>query len=133
MALLSGGGYAQLAAVPAGQLMPFPPDLDWAEAAAIPEVVRARKSVRETCFQIRRWFERDIGGPRANDGIEAARIRWAVPHQASARLLKLCAQAKNKSRPSMISTCIVTMKSVLTSRSMATNTTRGAVAISRPD
>jgi putative PIG3 family NAD(P)H quinone oxidoreductase len=38
MALLSGGGYAQLAAVPAGQLMPFPPDLDWAEAAAIPEV-----------------------------------------------------------------------------------------------
>ena len=51
--------------------------------------------------------------------IETARIRWALPHQASARLLKFCAQAKNSSRPSMISTYIVTMKSVLTSRSMA--------------
>jgi hypothetical protein len=51
--------------------------------------------------------------------IEVARIRWALPHQASARLLKFCAHAKNNSRPSMISTCIVTMKSVLTSRSMA--------------
>ena len=51
--------------------------------------------------------------------IEVARIRWALPHQASARLLKFCAHAKNNSRPSMISMCIVTMKSVLTSRSMA--------------
>src|SRR5690349_8764599 len=51
--------------------------------------------------------------------IEVARSRCALPHQASARLLKFCAHAKNNSRPSMISTFIVTMKSVLTSRSMA--------------
>lgn len=37
MALLSGGGYAELAAVPSGQLMPIPEDLSFAEAAAIPE------------------------------------------------------------------------------------------------
>ena len=35
--------------------------------------------------------------------------------------LKFWAQAKYNSRPRMISTCIVTMKSVLTSRSMAIN------------
>lgn len=37
MALLSGGGYAELAAVPSGQLMPIPENLSFAEAAAIPE------------------------------------------------------------------------------------------------
>ena len=42
----------------------------------------------------------------------------AEPHHASAVLPKFCAQAKNSSRPRMISTCIVTMNSVLTSRSM---------------
>jgi putative PIG3 family NAD(P)H quinone oxidoreductase len=38
MALLSGGGYAELVAVPAGQLMPVPDALTWEQAAAIPEV-----------------------------------------------------------------------------------------------
>ena len=56
---------------------------------------------------------------RPSSMIETARSRWALPHQASARLPKFCAQAKNSSRPSMISTYIVTRKSVLTSRSMA--------------
>lgn len=37
-ALLAGGGYAELAAVPAGMLMPFPGTWDWARAAALPEV-----------------------------------------------------------------------------------------------
>ncbi|TMC48704.1 MAG: NAD(P)H-quinone oxidoreductase [Chloroflexi bacterium] len=37
-ALLSGGGYAELVAVPAGQLMPVPPAVDIVPAAAIPEV-----------------------------------------------------------------------------------------------
>jgi hypothetical protein len=59
------------------------------------------------------------GAVEAEQHDRVARIRWALPHQASARLLKFCAHAKNNSRPSMISTCIVTMKSVLTSRSMA--------------
>ena len=37
-ALLSGGGYAELVAVPAGQLMPVPQGLDLVTAAALPEV-----------------------------------------------------------------------------------------------
>jgi putative PIG3 family NAD(P)H quinone oxidoreductase len=38
MALLSGGGYAELVAVPVGQLLPVPEGASWEEAAAIPEV-----------------------------------------------------------------------------------------------
>jgi putative PIG3 family NAD(P)H quinone oxidoreductase len=37
-ALLSGGGYAELVAVPAGQLLPIPGGLSPVEAAALPEV-----------------------------------------------------------------------------------------------
>ncbi|HET9655670.1 MAG TPA: NAD(P)H-quinone oxidoreductase [Kineosporiaceae bacterium] len=36
-ALLSGGGYAERVAVPAGQLLPVPDGLDLADAAALPE------------------------------------------------------------------------------------------------
>lgn len=38
-ALLSGGGYAQKVAVPAGQLLPVPQGVDLVAAAALPEVV----------------------------------------------------------------------------------------------
>ena len=38
-ALLSGGGYAELVAVPTGQLLPVPAGVGLAEAAALPEVV----------------------------------------------------------------------------------------------
>jgi len=38
-ALLSGGGYAERVAVPAGQVLPTPNGLDDAQAAALPEVV----------------------------------------------------------------------------------------------
>ncbi|MCT7356472.1 NAD(P)H-quinone oxidoreductase [Streptomyces sp. 15-116A] len=38
-ALLSGGGYAEKVAVPAGQLLPVPEGLDVKQAAALPEVV----------------------------------------------------------------------------------------------
>src|SRR5262249_18876106 len=37
-ALLSGGGYAELVAVPASQCMPVPAGVDLVEAAALPEV-----------------------------------------------------------------------------------------------
>lgn len=37
MAILTGGGYAELVAVPAGQLMPVPAGIDLTAAAAIPE------------------------------------------------------------------------------------------------
>jgi putative PIG3 family NAD(P)H quinone oxidoreductase len=39
VALLSGGGYAERVAVPAGQLLPVPAGVDLVEAAALPEVV----------------------------------------------------------------------------------------------
>jgi putative PIG3 family NAD(P)H quinone oxidoreductase len=38
-ALLSGGGYAEKVAVPAGQLLPVPDGVDLRQAAALPEVV----------------------------------------------------------------------------------------------
>jgi putative PIG3 family NAD(P)H quinone oxidoreductase len=38
-ALLSGGGYAEQVAVPAGQVLPVPTDVDLVEAAGLPEVV----------------------------------------------------------------------------------------------
>lgn len=37
-ALLSGGGYAEYVAVPAGQVMPIPPGVSVSDAAALPEV-----------------------------------------------------------------------------------------------
>lgn len=37
-ALLSGGGYAEKAAVPAGQVLPVPPGISLIEAASFPEV-----------------------------------------------------------------------------------------------
>jgi putative PIG3 family NAD(P)H quinone oxidoreductase len=39
LALLAGGGYAELVAVPAGQLMAVPDGIDLIEGAALPEVV----------------------------------------------------------------------------------------------
>lgn len=38
MALLSGGGYAELVSVPAGQLLAVPANMSWEDAAATPEV-----------------------------------------------------------------------------------------------
>jgi len=38
VALLSGGGYAEQVAVPAGQVLPVPADMDLVTAAALPEV-----------------------------------------------------------------------------------------------
>lgn len=38
-ALLSGGGYAERAAVPASQLLPIPPDMRFEAAAALPEAL----------------------------------------------------------------------------------------------
>jgi putative PIG3 family NAD(P)H quinone oxidoreductase len=38
MALLSAGGYAELVAVPTGQLLAVPADMTWEDAAATPEV-----------------------------------------------------------------------------------------------
>jgi putative PIG3 family NAD(P)H quinone oxidoreductase len=50
-ALLAGGGYAELVAVPAGQLLPAPKGMPLAEAAALPE---AACTVYSNVFQIAR-------------------------------------------------------------------------------
>ena len=48
-ALLSGGGYAELVAVPVGQLLPVPAGVSLLEAAALPEVV---STVWSNVFQL---------------------------------------------------------------------------------
>jgi putative PIG3 family NAD(P)H quinone oxidoreductase len=48
-ALLSGGGYAEKVAVPAGQLLPVPKDLDLIDSAALPEVTA---TVWSNVFQV---------------------------------------------------------------------------------
>jgi tumor protein p53-inducible protein 3 len=49
MALLAGGGYAERAVVPAEQVLPLPPGLSFAQAAAIPE---AFLTASEACFTL---------------------------------------------------------------------------------
>ena len=50
MALLPGGGYAELAVVPAGHLLPIPDGWDWTWAAATPEVfLTAFCALRRLC------------------------------------------------------------------------------------
>lgn len=49
MALLAGGGYAERAVVPAEQILPIPPGLSFAQAAAIPE---AFLTASEACFTL---------------------------------------------------------------------------------
>lgn len=60
-ALISGGGYAEKVAVPAGQVLPVPPGVSLKDAASFPEVVctlwstvfmRSRLSAGETFLVI---------------------------------------------------------------------------------
>src|ERR1700710_1456321 len=44
-ALLAGGGYAELVAVPVGQLLPRPEGISLVDAAALPEVTRTVQSM----------------------------------------------------------------------------------------
>src|SRR5881397_3349933 len=46
-ALLAGGGHAEYAAVPVGQLLPAPRALDLVSAAAIPEAYRSEEHTSE--------------------------------------------------------------------------------------
>jgi len=84
-ALLSGGGYAELAAVPVGQLLPVPSGVSLVDAAALPEV---------TCTVWSMVFGRDAGrlqpGERllvhgGTSGIGTMAIQLA--HQRGARVL----------------------------------------------
>jgi putative PIG3 family NAD(P)H quinone oxidoreductase len=93
-ALLSGGGYAERVAVPAGQLIPIPEGMSWTEAAAIPEVfltahdnlvTRGRLAAGETVL---------IHG--GGGGVGTAAIQLA--HRAGARVLATAGSAEKLRR-----------------------------------
>ena len=79
-ALLSGGGYASLVAVPAGQLLPVPAGVSLVEAAALPEVVC---TVWSNVFQLAALQAGEVllvhGG---TSGIGTMAIQLAVWHGA---------------------------------------------------
>lgn len=90
MALVGGGGYAELAAVPLGQLMAIPEGLSYAQAAAIPEAFL-------TAY--RNLF--DLGGLQAGmsvlvhaggSGVGSAAIQLA--HDAEARVFTTASHNK---------------------------------------
>ena len=79
-ALLSGGGYASLVAVPAGQLLPVPHGVSLVEAAALPEVV---STVWSNVFQLAALQPGEVllvhGG---TSGIGTMAIQLATRHGA---------------------------------------------------
>jgi putative PIG3 family NAD(P)H quinone oxidoreductase len=82
-ALLTGGGYAELVAVPAGQVLPVPSGIDLVEAAALPEVVC---TVWSNVFMLARLRPRETllvhGG---SSGIGTMAIQLA--HNVDARVI----------------------------------------------
>ena len=79
-ALLSGGGYAELVAVPAGQLLPIPAGVSLLEAAGLPEVVC---TVWSNVFQLAALQPGELllvhGG---TSGIGTMAVQLAVQHGA---------------------------------------------------
>ena len=79
-ALLSGGGYAELVAVPAGQLLPIPAGVSLLEAAGLPEVVC---TVWSNVFQLAALQPGELllvhGG---TSGIGTIAVQLAVQHGA---------------------------------------------------
>jgi putative PIG3 family NAD(P)H quinone oxidoreductase len=86
MALLAGGGYAELAAVHAGSVMAIPERLDFADAAAIPEVFL-------TCHL--NLFR--IAGARAGD--------WVLVHGGGSGIGTAAIQLLKRAGASVIVTC----------------------------
>src|SRR5690348_14565614 len=77
-ALLSGGGYAQRVAVPAGQLLPLPKGLTAAEAAALPEVVATVWSNLFMVAQLRPGESVLVHGGASGIGTMAIQLAKAV-------------------------------------------------------
>jgi putative PIG3 family NAD(P)H quinone oxidoreductase len=91
-ALLSGGGYAERVAVPAGQLMPVPAGVGLVSAAALPEVAC---TVWSNVFMVAGLEPRDVflvhGGA---GGIGTFAIQLA--HQLGARVLTTAGSAEKR-------------------------------------
>ena len=82
-ALLAGGSYAELVAVPAGQLLPVPAGLDLEQSAAIPEVFLTAHDNLFTRAGLRSGETLLIHG--GGSGVGTAAIQLA--HRAGARVL----------------------------------------------
>ncbi|MCW2614045.1 MAG: NADPH:quinone oxidoreductase [Frankiales bacterium] len=93
-ALLSGGGYAELVAVPAGQLLPVPAGVSLVEAAGLPEVAC---TVWSNVFQLAALQPGELllvhGG---TSGIGTMAIQLAVRH--GARVVVTVGSAEKASR-----------------------------------
>ncbi len=93
-ALLSGGGYAEMVAVPVGQLLPVPAGVSLVEAAALPEVVC---TVWSNVFQLAALQPGEVllvhGG---TSGIGTMAIQLAARH--GARVLCTVGSAEKASR-----------------------------------
>lgn len=81
MALLPGGGYAELATVPAGMAIPIPERLSFAEAAAIPE---AFLTAQEALLTRGRLAAGEIALIHAGaSGVGSAAVQLALQHGAT--------------------------------------------------
>lgn len=81
MALLPGGGYAELAAIPAGMAMPIPEGLSMTQAAAIPE---AFLTAQEALLARGRLAPGEVALIHAGaSGIGSAAVQLALHHGAT--------------------------------------------------
>ncbi len=78
MGIVSGGAYANYLAVPAGQLLPIPPDLSFEKAAAIPE---AFITANESLFEMARLKTHEcLLLHAATSGVGTAVLQLAKQH-----------------------------------------------------
>ncbi|KAI8555989.1 hypothetical protein RHMOL_Rhmol05G0218100 [Rhododendron molle] len=73
-ALLSGGGYAEKVAVPAGQVLPLPPGVSLKDAASFPEVIHGGSSGIGTCgMQLAKSKGAKVSGFRSAEKLAACK------------------------------------------------------------
>ena len=80
MGILGGGGYAELAVVPVGQLLPVPSGLSWIEAGAIPEVFLTAADALFSCGRMEpgdRVLVHTAGGGVGTAALQLARVAGA--------------------------------------------------------
>ena len=80
MGILGGGGYAELAVVPVGQLLPVPSGLSWIEAGAIPEVFLTAADALFSCGRMGpgdRVLVHTAGGGVGTAALQLARVAGA--------------------------------------------------------
>lgn len=94
MALLSGGGYAEKVAVPAGQIMAIPENLSFTEAAAIPEALATAWANLKIAGQLKAGDDVLILG--GSGGVGSLAIQLA--HQLGARVITTAGNSERAQR-----------------------------------